>query len=196
MHQPFCKQLRSWLGEITVLLVVPALAIASFAPQAWSSLLVSHGPATQVATAAPVAGAAHEDVLSQFSDTQTSTITNPITINLVQQARTTSAALNNAVFALRAQIVQAVGNQSAINSPSFAVQLLLQSLELTARERNAWDHTWRRIGVPGSNPTAVQNQLIILQPAFLNANAVLISFQAMEIVHGQISTFNLTSSLF
>jgi hypothetical protein len=189
MQKSTWKQVRRRLSEAVVMLAVPALAIVGLSPRAWSALTAGR-PQVQsaaVASASPTQQNAAADVLRDWSDTQTST--NPITINLVQQARNESAALNNAVRSLRAQIVQTVGSMSALQSPEFSVQLLLQSLNLTATQRTVWDTTWRQIGRPGANQTAVQNRLINLQVAFVNANALLISFQANEIRSGSISTF-------
>lgn len=190
MQKRTLKRIGRRLGEACLLVALPALALAAFSPRAWGTLTL-HGPQIQdrhLAQAAvlPTAPAEAATELRQWTDTQS---TNPITLNLVQQARDESAALNNAVRSLRAQIIQASQKNSGTFSTSFTVAFLLQSLDLTARERTRWDSTWRLIGVPHANQTTVQNTLINLQVAFVNANALLISFQGTEIQAGSISTF-------
>jgi len=183
MQQRILARFGRRLAAGFLLVALPSLALATFSAQAWGTLsfpLPRVEAGTMAQAAVPVGEAT--TVLSQWSDTQT---TNPITINLVQQARNESAALNNAVRSLRAQIVQ----QSQQNASAFSIAFLLQSLNLISAERNSWDGTWRLIGVPHADQTFVQNRLINLQVSYVNANALLISFQGSEIAVGSISTF-------
>jgi hypothetical protein len=182
---------RTWrrvgkrLSEICLLCALPAVAFAWYSPHACGMLTTGLPHVAAPVAAGSTAPRDAAAVLREWTDTQT---TNPITINLVVQARQESLVLNAAVRNLRQQLAgQKVG--------TLAYNLIFQSLQLTAAERDAWDSNWRLIGRPHADQTVVQNTLITLQVKFVNANTTLVPIQAQQISSGSTSTFTPPSFL-
>jgi hypothetical protein len=180
-QRPWHKGLAH-VGGAFLLLAVPAVALLCFSPSAVSAFATSAPQALSVSAApAHVAPApADSNVADTWSDTS-------LQLTLVQQARRQSLSLNNALRATRKQIMNL--NPKDANY-SFNYALLQQTLLLLAAERDAWDGTWRKIGVPGANQAVVQNQLITLNVLFVSANSALAVAQSQSVTTGTVVSFN------
>jgi len=180
MLQPVWQRIMARVGTAIVLGAVPVIALGSFSSVAMSALQTSV-PSSQppvLTQAVHPAAAANGGALNGWTDTQ-----DAITTTLVGQARRESLALNNGVRQLRAQLAK-------LTPGSFTYQLVLQSLLLTAAERDSWDGTWRQIGRPGMNQVQVQTTLISLQSLYVQANTSLITVQSQEIASSSIFSYS------
>jgi translation initiation factor 2B subunit (eIF-2B alpha/beta/delta family) len=182
-------QVRSWrkglarAGGAALLLTIPAVALLSFTPTAFSAFRATTPRASTAAPAsqAVAANAQIETLLTQWTETQ----------DVVTQARRQSTSLNNALRQIRNQINSLNPNDPQFN---FKFQFIQQVLLLIASQRDTWDTTWRRIGRPGADIVQLQDTLIELQVTFVSQNSALAVHQAQEIASGTISTFTPPSS--
>ncbi len=185
MQQKSWRRTLVYTGATLMVVAVPTLALARFGSNAYNALTL-RAPQTRTATITQVAateraGEADSQVLGQFAETATNG--SAITINLTMQARAESRALNQAVATLR-------GVLSQLKAGSLDFQLAQQTLEVLGKERDTFDRTWRKIGVPRQNQTTVQNTIINLQVAFVTTNTNLTAFQFQERASGSVTTFS------
>jgi hypothetical protein len=163
-------------GGTFLLLAIPAVALMCFSPTALSAFSAATPQVASVAMAPTTADATNDAaVLDNWSDTK---------LTVVQQARAQSKTLNDALKAIRKEL-----NGLSTKDPlyTFKHDLLQQSYLAIAAQRDAWDNTWKKIGVPGSNIVSLQNQLINLQIAFVKINGDLATLQAQEVASGSIT---------
>jgi len=165
-------------GGAFVLFAVPAVALAWFTPSACSALAV--GTPQRQHAVAPGAAVDTAAVLNQWSDTQTPQA------DVLTLAHGVSATFSAELTALRNTINSLDPKSSNYN---FQFQLTQQSLLTIFNEANAWNNTWKMIGVPGADQTMVQQTLNGLNNAFIAADSALITLQAQELQSGSVMAF-------
>jgi hypothetical protein len=160
----------------TLIGAIPLLTLVWFGPNAWNALVSARQVPDQLAAVATTVPAEADPAAaaSQWQETAK--------VNLVAEARKESAALNNMVRSLRAQLL-------ALTPGSFQYQLVLQSLTLAARQRDAWDSNWRRFGVAHANQAALQRNLAHLLGEITASSTALQVHQATEVTNKTISAF-------
>lgn len=181
MHNGRSLAVAARSTSILLLLVVPAVALTALSATAWRALDGTKAVGTGLGKTAPEQQPlAHIDpVLASWTSTQTM---NPITLNLVTQARQESQALWDAVRELRAAL-------ATLQRGSLVYELTLQSLLTTYAQAVVWETNWRRLGRSRFDQTTVQNSLINLQTAFVRANVRFQVFLTNELNAGSVFSF-------
>ncbi len=187
MNQRPWQRALTRMGGAFVLCAVPAVALAWLTPSAWSALATG-GARTEAAASALalVADSTHEtsDVLDQWTDTKAKAkpkshkkgsipLTNALVVSLRDLAHQESTILNDGVDALRKQL-------ATLKDGTQAKEQAQERLNLVFAERNAWDATWKMIGVPGADQTAVFLRLSTLQVNFKSADVSLAVAQTQQ----------------
>lgn len=161
MTKIFWKRAVSTVGRGTVLLAVPALAVAYFGPRAWSSFAPGAPASVQVASLLPKAPSAaapdQADVdtatlLEQWQDTASS--------RLVLEARASARQLTERMFRLR-KIIRALQRQGTLSvSQRARLEQYRQELNLTGHQRRELARLLARYRY---NPRALSRGLVALR---------------------------------